>query len=157
MGLAIAHQAASRGLKSIVLENGSIKGHHYMTGLIAPRADYLPFDFESTEKTAFECARWAKLFPNAIKPQLFILPINNSTPYGFHCLKALMEFYDKITASRLNLMPRGHYRINQSILEKMEPNLRKGHFKEALAFYELTADPQDLLQEMYLETARLDG
>ena len=42
MGLSIAHQAALSGIRSVVLEKNKIKVPHYMTGLLAPRADYLP-------------------------------------------------------------------------------------------------------------------
>ncbi len=148
MGLSLAHQAALAGIRTIVLENHKIKGPHYMTGFVAPRADYLPYDIESVEKTAMECARWRKMFPEVIRPKFFLLPISKNTPYGFDMFKALFELYDRKTPGRMKLLPQGHYRINQAILEKMEPNLRKGYFTEAIGFYELTAEPNALLQAL---------
>ncbi len=100
------------------------------------------------EKTALECSRLKQLFPETVKPTLFLLPINRNTPYGCDCFKALLDMYDKRTKARLELLPGGNFRVNQYTLEKMEPNLRKGYFTEALGFYELTADPDVLLQAL---------
>ncbi len=158
MGLAIAHQAALKGLRSVVIEKNKITGPHYMTGLLSPRADYMPFDIESARFAAHECAHWQEMFPSIVKPTRFLIPINDNTHHGFHSLKPLLELYDQITKERLGklwLSQPKHYKIDQATLETMEPNLRKGFFREALAFHELTADPNLLLKALSERIASL--
>ncbi len=151
MGLALARQAASRGLRSVIVEKNEVRKHHYMSGLIASRADYLRLDKDEVELTAYECRRWLDTFPDIVKPKLFIMPFNDGSPYSYKFLRPLMDYYDQITAVRLGHYYRSSFRINNIILEQMEPNLRKGYFKEALGFYELTANPDILLDRLRQE------
>ncbi len=153
MGLALARQAALRGLCSVIIERNQVKTAHYMSGLLAPRADYLRFDREEVELTAHECRRWLDMFPYIIRPKLFIMPLNDVSPYSYGFLKPLMELYDKTTSTRLGNFYQPHFRINNMVLEQMEPNLRKSYFNEALGFYELTAEPNDLLYQLKREVA----
>ncbi|KKT81888.1 MAG: hypothetical protein A3B99_00105 [Candidatus Yanofskybacteria bacterium RIFCSPHIGHO2_02_FULL_44_12b] len=149
MGLAIAYQASLLGFRSVVLERNRIRGPHYMTGLLSPRADYMPFDLESAEITAQECAEWEKMFPDIITPKRFLIPINDRTPYGSLCFRALMDMYNAKTVQRLGkpFKPES-YRVSRQTLEQMEPNLKKGSFREAIAFHELVVNPDLLLQRM---------
>lgn len=151
MGLALARQASIEGLRSIIIEPNQVQTAHYMSGLLAPRADYLRLDKDEVELTAYECQRWQQMFPNIIKPKLFIMPLNDSSPYPYDFLQPLMEFYDKITSARLGNFYAPHFRINNTVLEQMEPNLRKSYFNEALGFYELTAEPNELLSKLRTE------
>ena len=153
MGLALARQSALRGLHSVTVERNQVQTAHYMSGLLAPRADYLRFDKEEVELTAHECNRWLELFPSIIRPKLFIMPLNDNSPYSYGFLKPLMELYDKTTSTRLGRFYQPHFRINNMTLEQMEPNLRKSYFNEALGFYELTAEPNELLYQLKREAA----
>lgn len=151
MGLALAKQALIQGLKPLIVERKVSSTPHYMTGLLAPRADYLRLDKEEVELTAHECLRWLKMFPDVVKSKLFILPFSPKTPYSYNFLRPLMEYYDKLTYTRLgnNFCP--SFRIDSSTLEQMEPNLRKNYFDNALGFYELTAEPNELLHRLRKE------
>ena len=53
MGLALARQAIFRGLRSLIIEQNQVQTVHYMSGLFAPRADYLRFDKEEVEEVKF--------------------------------------------------------------------------------------------------------
>src|SRR3989338_7692428 len=97
MGTALARQAATLGIRSIVLENEALAGPHYASGFYAPRADYLPININEVVRTDSDCAVWRYLFPHMLKPRLFILICNNNAPYGFDCFKSLMELYDGVT------------------------------------------------------------
>lgn len=153
MGLSLARQSALRGLRSVIIERNQTQTAHYMSGLLAPRADYLRFDKEEVELTAHECRRWLEMFPDIVRPKLFITPLNNKLPYSYGFLEPLMELYDKTTSVRLGNFYKPHFRINNMTLEQMEPNLRKGYFDEALGFYELIVKPNDLLYQFKREVA----
>src|SRR3989344_4843234 len=153
MGLALARQSALRGLRSVIIERNQVQTAHYMSGLLAPRADYIPFDKEEVELTAHECRRWLEMFPEIVRPKLFIMPFNDNSPYSYHFLKPLMELYDKTTSARLGNFYQPHFRINNMALEQMEPNLRKNYVKEGLGFYELTIEPNELLYQFKREVA----
>lgn len=151
MGLALARQSALRGLRSVIIEPNQVQAAHYMSGLLAPRADYLRFDKEEVELTAHECRRWLELFPSIVRPKLFIMPLNDDSPYSYGFLKPLMELYDKTTSARLGKFYQPHFHINNMTLERMEPNLRKSYFTEGLGFYELIAEPNELLGQLKRE------
>lgn len=155
MGLALARQAALRGLRSVIVERNQVQTAHYMSGLLAPRADYLPFDEEEVELTAYECHRWLEMFPDIIQSKLFVMPFSSDAPYSYSFLRPLMEFYDKVTSKRLGDSYQPHFRINSMVLEQMEPNLKKGYFSEALGFYELTVEPNELLYRLRREAASI--
>ena len=153
MGLALARQAALKGLHSVIIERNQVQTAHYMSALLAPRADYLRFDKEEVELTAHECHRWLEMFPDIVRPKLFIMPFNDNSPYSYIFLKPLMELYDKTTSKRLGNFYQPHFRISNMVLEQMEPSLRKSYFKEGLGFYELTAEPNELLYQLRREVA----
>ncbi len=155
MGLALARQAALKGLRSVVIERNQVQTAHYMSGLLAPRADYLRLDKEEVELTASECRRWLEMFPDIVRPKLFIMPFHDKSPYSYAFLKPLMKLYDKTTSARLGNFYQPHFRISNMALEQMEPNLRKSYFKEGLGFYELTVEPNQLLYQLKREVASL--
>ncbi|MDO8496058.1 MAG: FAD-dependent oxidoreductase [bacterium] len=157
MGLALARQAALKGLCSVIVEQNQVQTAHYMSGLLAPRADYLRFDKEEVEFTAHECRRWLDMFPDIVCPKLFIMPLNSESPYSHSFLKPLMELYDKTTPARLGNFYQPHFRINNMVLEQMEPNLRKSYFDEGLGFYELTVEPNKLLHRLQRELASISN
>ena len=145
MGLSLAYQATSRGIRSIVLEPAGKRQTHYMTGLLAPRADYLSVDRDEVKATVFECLRWRKIFSDVIQPKLYIMPFGTDTPLGPYLIGPLMEIYDRLTGFRFGDFSGKSFRINNATLEQTEQNLKKNYFQEAIGFYELTAPPDSLL------------
>lgn len=144
--LALAYLAAQRGIRTVILGK-NFKGTTYSaTGLIAPRPDYLLSDFELVGRTAFQCLRWLKIFPQVLKPQTFIIPIGPEFPYDVQTFRILLEKYDDTIRYRSCELGR-HFMINQSRLEQMEPNLNKG-IKGAIAIREWTVDPAILMEQL---------
>jgi len=145
MGLSLAYQASLKGIHSIILEPAEKSQPHYMTGLFAPRADYLSKDRDEVMATIYECLRWRKFFRDIIRPKLYVMPFGPDTPYSPALIGSLMNVYDNLTGFRFGRFSGNSFRINNNILEQMEQNLKKHYFKEAIGFYELTAQPDDLL------------
>lgn len=148
-GLSLAYVAAKNGLNCIVLGKNLPGATNAATGFLAPRPDYILRDLELVRRTAYECGRWRKIFnPQIIKPNLFLIPIGPELPQSPGKFQALLEFYDRETKERLIHLPSGYFKVNQAILEKMEPNLKKNHFNGALALWEFTVDAPQLLEKM---------
>lgn len=152
MGTAVAYQAATLGIKSVVLENQNLIGAHYASSFWAPRADYLPKDIDEVERSDSECAVWQNIFPDIFKPKLFLVLINDLAPHGFDNFKSLMELYDRLTPNRLRFLPSSHFCIDRYSLKQMEPNLKRGYFDKAIGFYEFTADPNAVRDALWRRT-----
>ncbi len=147
--LSLAYLAAKNELDCVILGKNLPGATHAATGFLAPRPDYLLHDRELVRRTAHECNRWAQIFgPQIIKPKLFLIPIGPELPESVNKFEALLQFYDEETKERLELLPGGYFKIDRTVLEKTEPNLRKNYFDGALALWEQTVDPERLLKEM---------
>src|SRR3989338_1444294 len=147
--LSLAYVAARHNLKCVILGKNITGATNAATGFLAPRSDYMLHDLELVKRTAYECGRWRGIFnPQIVKPQLFLIPICQNLPESVEKFKALFSFYDRETAPRLNHLPGGYFRISRATLEKNEPNLRKGRFDGALALWEFTVNPIELLEKM---------
>ncbi len=149
-GLALAYVAGQNGLGSIILGKNLPGATNSATGFLAPRPDYLLYDRELVQRTAYECIRWGQIFNQQIvKPQLFLMPIGPELPKSAGKFEALLYFYDMETKARLSQLPRGYFKLDKTELETMEPNLKKNRFNGALALWELIADPNILLKNLY--------
>src|SRR3989344_3066559 len=149
-GLALAYVAGQNGLNSVILGKGMPGATNSATGFLAPRPDYILQDRELVKRTAHECRGWKQIFhQQIIKPELFLIPIGPELPQGVNKFEALLDFYDRETKARLHQLPGGYFKINRTVLERMEPNLKKNHFDGALALWELVVDPSALLKNLY--------
>jgi len=147
--LSLAYIAAKNNLKCIILGKNISGATHAATGFMAPRPDYMLRDLELVRRTAYECGRWRGIFdPQIVKPKLFLIPIGPELPESAGKFEALLDFYDKETAPRLCQLPSGYFKVNQTILEKIEPNLKRNRFDGALALWEFTVDAGALLKKM---------
>lgn len=152
-GLSLAYVAGQNDLNSVILGKNIPGATQAATGFLAPRPDYILHDLELVRRTAYECSRWRQIFhPRIIKAGLFLIPIGPELPASVKKFEALLEFYDRETKERLNQLPSGYFRVNRTILEKMEPNLRRNYFDGALALWEWTVDPNILLEKMHNES-----
>ena len=127
-GLSLAYIAAQRGIRAAVLGKNLKGTTHSATGLIAPRPDYLLSDSELVRQTSVECLRFAKTFgPEVLKRRQFLIPTYSGFPVNTGNLNVLLSLYDEVARSRFDNFER-HDFISSSVLEKMEPNLRKNRF-----------------------------
>ncbi len=148
--LALAYIAGQNGLSSVILGKGIPGATNAATGFLAPRPDYILHDRELVKETAYQCCRWNQtFFPQIIKPKLFLIPLGPELPESADKFEALLDFYDRETKIRLGQLPGNYFKINQTVLERMEPNLKKNHFDGALALWELVVDPSTLLKNLY--------
>lgn len=148
--LALAYTAGQNGLNSIILGKGMSGATNAATGFLAPRPDYLLQDRELVRRTAYECSRWIQVFyPQIIKPELFLIPIGPELPKSAGKFEVLLDFYDRETKARLSYLPSGYFKVNPTMLEKMEPNLKKNYFDGALALWESVVEPNILLKKLY--------
>ncbi len=155
MGTAVAYQAATLGIRSVILENQNLSGPHYASSFWAPRADYLPKDIDEVERTDSECGIWQNIFPDIFKPRLFLLLMSDLTPHSFYSFKSLMELYDRLASIRSTLLPAPHFYVDGSSLMKMEPNLKMECFSRAIGFYEFVADPNMVRDALWNRTLSL--
>ncbi|HXK40529.1 MAG TPA: FAD-dependent oxidoreductase [Candidatus Paceibacterota bacterium] len=147
-GLSLAYIAAQRGIRAAVLGKNLKGTTHSATGLIAPRPDYLLSDSELVRQTSVECLRFAKTFgPEVLKRRQFLIPTYSGFPVNTGNLNVLLSLYDEVARSRFDNFER-HDFISSSVLEKMEPNLRKNRFGGAFSVAEWTVDPAVLLRKL---------
>ena len=149
--LALALLATQRGIRTVILGK-KFKGTTYSaTGWIAARPDYLLADEELVKRTAFECSRWAKMFsPQILEGKLNLIPIGPETPHSIRSFNALFTSYDELAKARSENFEK-HFFINPTVLEKMEPNLRRKNIKGAIAVREWTVNPATLMQRLEQE------
>ena len=156
-GHAIIHEAATRGLTGVVIENGVIGQSHYATGFLSPRPDYLPQDIDSVRETAGECLKWAELFPEVVKEKILLVLIGPNTPYSFETFEGLLKLYDSVAAKRFHPPMKEHSRISRAELERMEPILKKNHFNGAFGLQEWMVEPDELLKAVWQRTLSLNS
>ena len=154
-GYSLAHEAAKLEIESIVLDNGQPGTTHAATGILDARADHLTRDLDSVVETAKQIIEWQNGFPYQswiIKPKRFLLPIGPLTPHGSFLFDSLFKIYEKVARLRINQLPDKHCIISSSLLERMEPNLRRGgYFDSAVLFWLWTTDPDALLKKVHDE------
>ncbi len=147
-GRSLAYVAAQKGIRTAVLGKNLKGTTHSATGLIAPRPDYLLSDYELVHQSSFECLRLAKAFGSeVIKQRQFLIPIYPGFPVNTGNLDVLLSLYDKVARFRFDNFEK-HVFISSSILERMEPNLRKNYFRGAFSTTEWTVDPAVLLRKL---------
>ena len=150
-GYSLAHEAAKLEIGSLVLDNGQSGTTHSATGILDARADHLVRDIGSVIQTDREIIEWQNSFsyePRIVKPRHFLMPIDENTPHSVFAFDTLFEFYEKVAWLRLNRLPDKHRLIPASLLERMEPNLKRGRFKSAVSFWLWTVDPDALLRKV---------
>lgn len=150
-GYSLAYEAAKLEIESIVLDNGQPGTTHAATGILDARADHLLRDVESVEQTAREVVEWQNCFPHPpymIKPKHFLLPIGPLTPHGRLSFDILFGLYEKVAHLRSGQLPNKHRILPPSLIEQMEPNLKKNYFKSAISFWLWTADPDAMLMKV---------
>ena len=151
--LALAHLAAQRNIRTVILGKNFHGTTYSATGWIAPRPDYLLADGELVRRTAFECSRWLKLFyPQILEAKLNLIPIGPETPYSLGLFDALFTRYDELAKTRSGDFG-NHFFVNRMVLEKMEPNLRRKNIKGAVAIREWTVNPAVLMKKLGWETS----
>lgn len=149
---ALAYEATQREIVTVILGKNLKGTTHSATGLIAPRPDYLISDHDLVRQTSFECLRWSEMFgPEVVRPKQFLIPLDSELPTSTANLDTLLYLYDELARSRSkNFNP--HCFVSPAVLEKMEPNLRKGVLLGgAIAFTEWTVDPVVLLNQLEKE------
>ena len=146
--LALALLATQRGIRTVILGK-KFKGTTYSaTGWIAPRPDYLLADEELVKRTAFECSRWVKMFsPQIMEGRLNLIPIGPETPHSIRSFNALFTRYDELAEVRSTNFEK-HFFISPTVLEKMEPNLRRKNMEGAIAIHEWTVNPATLMRKL---------
>lgn len=146
--LSLAFLAVQRDLKVIILGKNFKGTTHNATGWIAPRPDYLLADEELVRRTAFECSRWIKIFyPQIMEAKLNLIPIGPETPHSSSSFHALFSRYDEVAKARFENYEK-HFFVNPTILEKMEPNLRRKNIEGAIAIREWTVNPTILMKKL---------
>ena len=149
--LTLAQLAANRNIRVVILGKNFKGTTHSATGWIAPRPDYLLADEELVKRTAFECSRWAEMFsPQILEGKLNLIPIGPETPHSIKAFHALFTRYDELAKTRSTDFEK-HFFINPTVLEKMEPNLRRKNIEGAIAVREWTVNPTILMQKLNQE------
>lgn len=146
--LALAYEAAQKGISTVVLGKKLRGATHSATGLIAPRPDYLISDYDLARQTSFECLRWSQLFgPEVIKSKQFLVLLSPNLPASASKVDILFNMYDRLAEPRSRYFGL-HRFVGPSVLEKMEPNLKKDGLAGAFAVTEWTVDPTGLLNQL---------
>ncbi|MBK9143492.1 MAG: glycerol-3-phosphate dehydrogenase/oxidase [Candidatus Melainabacteria bacterium] len=156
VGAGIAQDAASRGLKAVVVEKDDFSSgtSSKTTKLIHGGLRYLEqFHFRLTRELCHERALLEQLAPHLVKDFSFILPIVEKDRFFAMKARAGLTLYD-ILAGQLASIKR-HEKLSRQVVLEMAPSLSQDLIRGGLKFHDCITDDSRLVIEVLKSAAEM--
>lgn len=142
-GAGIARDAAMRGLKVALIEQGAFGGRttESSSEMIHGGLKYQRDDVKITKLSCLDSGVILNIAPHLLKRQIFFIPVLKNDHHGLNAWEIFLRGYDRFQSYKGG---KTHTRLSASVSRNLEPNLRSD-IVGALTFDEWRVNPRELV------------